>query len=87
LGEVWLKTTISEATGKANVPTSQIDLAMWALRSDVAAQARFNADELTDELENAGLIMGSFQVFNAPRPDGQPKRHVPDHGALVDTQA
>jgi len=33
------------------------------------------------------LIMGSFQVFNAPRPDGQPKRHVPDHGALVDTQA
>jgi hypothetical protein len=87
LGEVWLKTTISEVTSKANVPTSKIDLAMWALRSDVATQARFTADELTDELENAGLIMGSFQVFNAPRPDGQPKRHVPDHGALVDTQA
>ncbi len=87
LGEVWLKTTISEVNSKANVPTSKIDLAMWALRSDVAAQARFNADELTDELENAGLVMGSFQVFNAPRPDGQPKRHVPDHGALVDTQA
>ncbi len=87
LGEVWLKTTISEVNGKANVPTSKIDLAMWALRSDVAAQARFNADDLTDELENAGLIMGSFQVFNAPRPDGQPKRHVPQHGALVDTQA
>lgn len=87
LGEVWLKTTISEVNGKANVPASKIDLAMWALRSDVAAQARFNADELTDELENAGLIMGSFQVFNAPRPDGQPKRHVPQHGALVDTQA
>ena len=87
LGEVWLKTTISEVNGKANVPTSKIDLAMWALRSDVAAQARFNADELTDELENSGLIMGSFQVFNAPRPDGQPKRLVPQHGALVDTQA
>lgn len=87
LGEVWLKTTISGVNGKANVPTSKIDLAMWALRSDVAAQARFNADDLTDELENAGLIMGSFQVFNAPRPDGQPKRHVPQHGALVDTQA
>ena len=87
LGEVWLKTTISEFNSKANVPTSKIDLAMWALRSDVAAQARFNADELTDELENAGLIMGSFQVFNAPRPDGQPKRHVPEHGALIDTQA
>ena len=87
LGEVWLKTTISDVNSKANVPASKIDLAMWALRSDVAAQARFNADELTDELENAGLIMGSFQVFNAPRPDGQPKRHVPEHGALVDTQA
>jgi hypothetical protein len=87
LGEVWLKTTISEASSKANVPTSKIDLAMWALRPDVAAQARFNADELTDELENAGLIMGSFQVFNAARPDGQPKRFVPEHGALVDTQA
>ncbi len=87
LGEVWLKTTISEFNSKANVPTSKIDLTMWALRSDVAAQARLNADELTDELENAGLIMGSFQVFNAPRPDGQPKRHVPEHGALIDTQA
>lgn len=86
LGEVWLKTTITEVDSKANLPTSKIDLAMWAMRSDVAAQARFNADELTDELENAGLIMGSFQVFNAPRPDGQPKRHVPQHGALVDTQ-
>jgi hypothetical protein len=87
LGEVWLKTTISEVNSKANLPTSKIDLTMWALRTDVAAQARFNADELTDELENSGLIMGSFQVFNAPRPEGQPKRHVPQHGALVDTQA
>jgi len=87
LGEVWLKTTISEASSKANVPTSKIDLAMWALRSDVVNQARLSADELTDELENAGLIMGSFQVFHAPRPDGQPQRRAPDHGALIDTQA
>ena len=87
LGEVWLKTTISEANSKANVPTSKIDLAMWALRSDVVNQARLSADELTDELENAGLIMGSFQVFHAPRPDGQPQRRAPDHGALIDTQA
>ena len=87
LGEVWLKTTISDANSKANLPTSKIDLAMWALRSDVVNQARLNADELTDELENAGLIMGSFQVFHAPRPDGQPQRQIPDHGVLVDTQA
>lgn len=87
LGEVWLKTTISQAVGPANLPTSKIDLSMWALRSDVVNQARLTADELTDELENAGLVMGSFQVFHAPRPDGQPQRQLPDHGALVDTQA
>ena len=87
LGEVWLKTTISDPNSQANVPTSKIDLAMWALRADVVSQARLSADELTDELENAGLIMGSFQVFHAPRPDGQPQRHVPDQGALIDTQA
>lgn len=87
LGEVWLKTTISEANRTAQTSTSKIDLAMWALRPDVAMQARMRADELTDELENAGLIMGSFQVFNAPRPDGQPQRQTPAHGALVDTQA
>lgn len=88
LGEVWLKTTISEAS---TTPTSEvsarIDLAMWALRSDVVNQARLTSDELRDELENAGLLMGSFQVFHAPRPDGQPQRQTPAHGALVDTQA
>jgi hypothetical protein len=86
LGEVWLKTTISQASTPVQTNTSKIDLAMWAMRADVAQQARLRADELTDELESAGLVMGSFQVFNAPRPDGQPQRHVPDHGALVDTQ-
>lgn len=87
LGEVWLKTTITDANSKTHVPTSKIDLTMWALRSDVVSQARLRADELTDELENAGLIMGSFQVFHAPRPDGQPQRQAPNHGVLVDTQA
>jgi len=88
LGEVWLKTTISEATSAAQTPTSKIDLTMWAMRSDVVNQARLTAAELTDELENAGLIMGSFQVFHAPRPDGQPQRRpADDHGVLVDTQA
>jgi len=88
LGEVWLKTTISEATSAAQTPTSKIDLTMWAMRSDVVNQARLTAAELTDELENAGLIMGSFQVFHAPRPDGQPQRRpADDHGVLVDTPA
>jgi hypothetical protein len=79
LGEVWLKTTISNS--------SQIDLTMWALNKEVAELAKFNASELTYELENAGLVMGSFQVYNAPRPDAKEDRPPPDHGALVDTQA
>jgi hypothetical protein len=49
--------------------------------------AKFNASELTYELENAGLVMGSFQVYNAPRPSMQEDKPAPDHGALVDTRA
>ena len=79
LGEVWLKPCISNS--------SQVDLTMWALKKDVADLAKFNASELTYELENAGLVMGSFQVYNAPRPDAKEDRPAPDHGALVDTQA
>ena len=79
LGEVWLKTTISDS--------SQVDLTMWALSKDVADLAKFNASELTYEIENAGLVMGSFQVYNAPRPSLNEDRPAPDHGALVDTQA
>lgn len=88
LGEVWLKTTISESIRPAHTPSSKIDLTMWAMRADVVNQARLTAAELTDELENAGLIMGSFQVFHAPRPDGHPQRRpADDHGLLIDTQA
>ncbi|MEY4491394.1 MAG: hypothetical protein RLY41_1200 [Pseudomonadota bacterium] len=79
LGEVWLKTSISDS--------SQVDLTMWALSKDVADLAKFNASELTYELENAGLVMGSFQVYNAPRPSMQEDKPAPDHGALVDTRA
>jgi len=78
LGEVWLKTTIS-----AN---SQVDLTMWALKKDVADLAKFNATELTDELESAGLRMGSFQVYNAPRPDAVEDHPPPEHGSLIDTR-
>jgi hypothetical protein len=79
LGEVWLKTSISNS--------SQVDLTMWAMKKEVADLAKFNASELTYELENAGLVMGSFQVYNAPRPDANQDHPAPDHGALVDTQA
>lgn len=79
LGEVWLKTTITD--------NAQVDLTMWALKTDIAEQARFNASELTYELENAGLVLTRFQVFNAARPSAQDNRQPPPHGALVDTQA
>jgi len=79
LGEVWLKTTISN--------NAQVDLTMWAMRKDVADLAKFNATELTDELEGAGLHMGSFQVYNAPRPDAQEDHSPPEHGSLIDTRA
>ena len=79
LGEVWLKTTISHG--------SRVDVTMWAVNKDVADLAMFNASELSYELEHAGLQMGSFQVFNAPRPDAKEDHPPPDHGAVVDTQA
>ena len=79
LGEVWLKTTISN--------NAQVDLTMWALSKDVADLAKFNASELTDELESAGLRMGSFQVYNAPRPDAAQDHPPPEHGSLIDTRA
>jgi len=78
LGEVWLKTTISQG--------AQVDLTMWALRKDIADLAKFNATDLTDELEGAGLRMGSFQVYNAPRPDGMEDHPPPEHGSLIDTR-
>ncbi len=78
LGEVWLKTTISG--------NSQVDLTMWALKKDVADLAKFNAPDLTDELEGAGLRMGSFHVYNAPRPEQQEDHLPPEHGSLIDTR-
>jgi len=78
LGEVWLKTSISDK--------SNVNLTMWALRPDIAAQAKENASELTYELELAGLTLGHFQVYNAARPDAVQKREVPKHGVLIDTE-
>ena len=78
LGEVWLKTTINQ--------NARVDVTMWALRKDVADLAKFNATELTDELESAGLRMGSFQVYNAPRPDATQDQPAPEHGRLIDTR-
>ena len=82
LGEVWLKTTITPQEAQP-----QIDLTMWAIREDVAALAMRQSPALVDEIENAGLRMGGFQVFNGPRPDVQPEPSRTHSGLLVDARA
>ena len=82
LGEVWLKTTITSQSQHR-----QIDLTMWAVRGDVAAMAMQQAQALTDELENAGLVMGGFQVFNGVRPEAAAPSTPAQHGMVVDTHA
>ena len=82
LGEVWLKTTIT-----SQPQHRQIDLTMWALREDVAALAMRQTQALVDELENAGLVMGGFQVFNGPRPDVSAQAAANHPGLVVDTHA
>ena len=83
LGEVWLKTTITTQTSAQ----PQIDLTMWAVREDVAALAMRQSQALVDEIENAGLVMGGFQVFNGVRPDAQPQPAAEHSGLLVDARA
>jgi hypothetical protein len=82
LGEVWLKTTIT-----SQPQHRQIDLTMWAVRGDVAAMAMQQSQALTDELENAGLVMGGFQVFNGVRPETTAPSAPTQHGLVVDTRA
>jgi hypothetical protein len=79
LGELWLKSSLSG-------PQQQVDLTMWALRSDTAQKAMQSASELTYELESSGLRMGSFQVFNAPRPTVVVGSDAPVHGSVIDTK-
>jgi hypothetical protein len=60
LGELWLKTTLKSA--------ANIEMIMWAPRTDVAERAREAASELEYELQRFGLSLGKLDVLNAPRP-------------------
>ncbi len=79
LGEVWMKAIISDSRA--------IDLAMWAIREDVATRAAKAKPELADELESAGMEMKSFLVFNGPRPPDP--RRIPEEssGGVIDQSA
>jgi hypothetical protein len=78
-GELWLKTNL---LGKV-----EVELVMWAVREDVALQARELSGLLGLELEKASLVMRSFQVIHGERPFKQPE-HVPTGcGHLLDLRA
>ena len=79
LGEIWLNTLISGG--------QQVDLIMWAVKSETAELAKLNASELQFELDAFDLKLRSFQIFNAPRP-GQPEEWTPpERGSVVDARA
>lgn len=79
LGEIWLNTVISK--------TTNVDLMMWALRSDVAVLAKQRSAELGLELGAAGLQLHSFQIFNAPRPLTRASESSGTRGSVIDTRA
>ena len=79
LGEVWLHTLIKAG--------HQVELTMWALREDVAQQARSHSTELVLELGAAGLELQQFQIYNSPRPASDPSRPAPQRGLVVDALA
>ncbi len=79
LGEVWLHTLIKAG--------HQVELTMWALREEVAQQARMHATELVMELGAAGLELQQFQIYNSPRPGTDPTRSAPQRGLVVDALA
>lgn len=59
-GELWLKADLRE--------TNQIDLVMWAVRDSVVAQAQSGVAALQQQLQDAGLLMRSFQAHVGARP-------------------
>ena len=77
LGEVWLKTAVSGQ--------NKIDMTMWAAQPEVATAAHQNAHALAHELENAGLEMNSFVIYNGPRPN-TPQDTAPP-GSIVNVAA
>ena len=79
LGEVWLNTTITQG--------QQVDLVMWAVKQEVAELAQLKAKELGFELEDSGLKLQSFQIFNVARPQELLLETLPKQGSVVDAKA
>ncbi|MEC9248374.1 MAG: hypothetical protein VX986_05085 [Pseudomonadota bacterium] len=62
IGEVWLKTSL--------LSESNVDMTMWAVRGEVAENAKLIGSELEYELQNFGLSLDNLTVLNAARPIG-----------------
>ena len=82
LGELWMRSQIHIQADRTDVA-----LTMWAVRADVAVQARAHVDDLRDELEAAGLGLIEVQVFNAARPTQEAAWTTPDAGTVLDVSA
>jgi hypothetical protein len=82
LGELWMRSQIHIQEDRTDVA-----LTMWAVRADVAVQARTHVDDLRDELEAAGLGLIEVQVFNAARPNQDAAWTTPDAGTVLDVSA
>ncbi len=78
LGEIWLKSSISQA--------AHVDLMMWALKDSVVRLARRHSDTLAQRLSLAGLTMDSFRIFHAARPS-LPDSWSASPGAVLDVVA
>ncbi len=81
MGEVWLRTRISQGT--------RVELVMWAQRPELAAQARAATPSLVAWLNEAGLRMVSLRVIHGEPPPGiEPSGPATgDPGRLVDVSA
>ena len=63
----------------------QVDLSMWAVRASVLELARTGADQLRQNLQDAGLSMRSFQAIAGPRPnDPSPVKPLARPGEVLD---
>lgn len=66
IGEVWLRTVVEKEIS--------LKMTMWALRTEISDRAKNSTKQLSNLLENAGLKIDSFEIFNSARP-GKTKDH------------
>ncbi len=77
LGDMWLKTTL--------LPQQELDVMIWAERTNTAQCASAAMSELTHQLKSFGLSLSGVQVFNSVRP--APDRDLSTPGHMVNAKA